>query len=902
MVVTASTTKPVVLFLKKDEKKISLKRNKKLNQQAEIICASDPSSGLEVLSRQDVAVLICDPQMDKMDGIEFISRVRKLSPDTFRVLLNCAAEPGFMVKAINKGKVWKCLTSPWKVEEIEEVVQEGIELWNRKQEAEKRPVINRPDFYLQLVKQITDLLNQSENVNFLLKETVNLIRSSLHYDVVSIYLWDDQAEELVLRSNIGLSIDPRKPVKLKPDEGLTGYVFSTRRSCIVMPASKHKHYKYIPAIGEKKFESYIGVPIILGQRTLGVLVAQIREQELISPAEETLFQLISSRLAGLLDVANRVEKLKKPKKKKHAARVYQGKGVSPGYATGSVYLLQGLFKEVSFDHLEPTPVKNEISRLMQSFKTVEKEQKKLIEHLKEEGELSKSEIKIFKSHLMIVQDAELLNSICQKITQKKTTAETAVVEEFENIAGQFENQQNRYFQERAQDFRDIGENVLQYLLTSRGEWKESRRSLEGAVIVARDISPSMLPTLNNEKVAAIVTETGGATSHTAILARSLGIPAVVGVENVCKMVVRGEQLLVDGRTGLVFLNPEKSLLQEYAKNYKKQARYRKILEKQGQVSSESGMQVKLTANIGFPVDMEFAVKYKIGDVGLFRTEFPFMQYEKWPTVAQQAAIYEDAAKKFTGHITIRTLDIGADKLLPYFKFPHEENPMLGLRSIRFSMEYLDFFKDQIKAILMVINRGYQFRILLPMVSRIWELETASKIIKQTGLELDMPQDRLPELGIMTEVPGVLHQLIDFKQYINFISIGTNDLIQYILAVDRNSSIVGHLYSAFHPAVIRTMHEIIQKGKSYDLEVSICGETAGTPIGALALISLGCRQLSILPARTPIIRFLINKLTPQLCEKIKDRILSETRQKDIESFLNEELETLEPKLLETELSS
>lgn len=403
--------------------------------------------------------------------------------------------------------------------------------------------------------------------------------------------------------------------------------------------------------------------------------------------------------------------------------------------------------------------------------------------------------------------------------------------------------------------------------------------------------------LHRNKVAAIISEKGGETSHAAILAKSLGIPAVVGINNICNLVKSGERLLIDGSTGFIFSNPDKGLVLEYENTHKKLAKLKEIIESEDEDAGYASLPVSLTANIGFPVDVETAKQYRLNDVGLFRTEFAFAQYGKWPGVEEQMRIYEGLGTHFRGHITIRTLDIGADKMLPYFSFPKEENPLLGLRAIRFSMEYLDLFRDQIRAILLAMKKGYRFRVLLPMVSSVWEVETAREILEQLGNEIIMTHSQLPPLGIMTEVPAVLYQLEDYKDMVDFFSVGTNDLIQYLLAVDRNSGTVGHLYSGFHPAVLRALDDIYLKTKSLGKEVTVCGEMAGTPSGALALVALGYRQLSVLPSRAPAIRYLCKRIDEGFLRGVRVKILNEKNDREIESYLNETLESIDPILIE-----
>jgi phosphotransferase system enzyme I (PtsP) len=706
---------------------------------------------------------------------------------------------------------------------------------------------------------------------------------------------------LRLRSTKGLNVDPlRTPITLSPDEGLTGLVFETARAITVMPASEHPRYRYFPEIGEEEYESYIGVPILLKNKCIGVLVGQTKDKRLINPAEETLFQIIASRLAGLLEVADRLERLKTPSIVKHETRTYQGKGVSTGVAIGKVFIFRGLFQQMSTDKLTASSPNIEIGRLKKALKEVEEDLRELIKTLDSEALLSKAEIDIFRAHLMILQGSTLRNTLSQKLKNKNIPAELAVIEGIESIAEQFEGLSDKYLREKAQDFRDIGERILQDLVKLKKGRSVVMEPQEGSALVAYDIGPSFISMLFKNKVSAVVLERGGETSHAVIIAKSLGIPAVVGIDNICSLLKSGERVIVDGKTGFIFSNPDESLIAEYQNTYIKLMKVREVIEEAGKEDTDSdGLGVKITANIGFPIDVQLAKHYGIKDVGLFRTEFAFSQYNKWPGIREQVRIYSDLARDFDGYVTVRTLDIGADKLLPYFEFPKEDNPLLGLRAIRFSMEYLDLFKDQIRAILLTLKKGYQFRILLPMISNLWEVETAKEIIEQMARETGLFSSDIPSLGIMMEVPAILYQLDDYKDMIDFISIGTNDLIQYILAVDRNSNVVGHLYSGFHPAVLRVLDDIYNETRYSGMDVSVCGELAGTTSGALGLIALGYKQLSVSPSHVPYIRYLCKKVDKHMLGTVRRNILNIKKQTDIERYLIEALEKIDPSLIDIE---
>ncbi len=762
-------------------------------------------------------------------------------------------------------------------------------------------LIDRADFHLKIVQEISDLVNKSTGLNTILRRVVNKVASSLHFDVVSVYIWDEEKDHLYLRSTKGLSVNPLKdPITLKPNEGLTGLVYQTARPLKAMPASKHPRYKYFPEIGEEEYESYIGVPILLQNRCIGVLVGQTKEERVINPAEEMLFEIIASRLAGLLEVADRLERLKTPSIVKHETRTYQGKGVSNGIAIGNVFLFRGLFQQISSDESDNYNPKAEKKRLLKALSDVEADLEKLIKTLDTKKILSKAEIEIFRAHLLVIQGNTLRNSMFEQLEGRNISAETAVIEAIEDIAEQFEGLSDRYLREKAQDFRDIGERILHDLLKLKNGHPHQAEPEQGSILIANDIGPSFISMLFKNNVSAVVIEKGGETSHSVIIAKSLGIPAVVGIDNICNQIRPGEKVIVDGKTGFIFSNPDNTLISEYQSSYSNIIKVRELLEREADaVVGEKTLGIKLTANIGFPTDIETAKSYGINDVGLFRTEFAFTQYEKWPKVREQLRIYKNVAKNFEGYITVRTLDIGADKLLPYFDFPKEENPLLGLRAIRFSMEYLDLFKDQIKAILLTCKKGYKFKIMLPMITNLWEVETAKEIIENLAKEVGVTSADLPELGVMMEVPAMLYQLDDYNDLIDFISVGTNDLIQYVLAVDRNSNMVGHLYSAFHPAVLRLLNDVHLKSQYLGMDVSVCGELAGTPSGALSLLSLGYTQLSVSPAYVPTVRYLCNRIDRDLLNTVRHKILNMRKKSDIERYMIETLESIDPALIEIE---
>jgi len=753
-------------------------------------------------------------------------------------------------------------------------------------------------FHLKVVHEISDLINKSVGLNTVLGRVVRKISSSLHYDVVSIYVWDDLREVLRLVANRGLQVKPKSDILLRSDEGLTGMVHKTKVPLVAMPASKHPNYKYFPEIGEEEYESYIGVPIMLHDVCVGVLVGQNKTPMQITPAEQTLFQIIALRLAGVLEVANTLDRLKPPSMVKHETRTYQGKGVSEGVAVGKAVTFRGLFRRMSTMEMVARTPKIEKRRVRNSIRNISQDLKNTIKKMDSEGKLSKNEVDIFRSHLMIVDSRDMERGTGNLIDEKNVSAEAAVVEYLESQALRFESLPDSYMRERAYDFRDIGERILRDLTHSKDGSIPVSADGEPLILVAREIGVSFVTAVEGE-VGGIVLEKGGETSHAIIIAKSLGIPVVVGIDNIVNLVHPGEDMIVDGRSGFIFTNPDQVLKDEYLAMRERALKLRNFIETEAIKSTGTGIDIDITANVGVPADVEVAKRYGIKSAGLFRTEFAFARFKKWPSIRSQLKIYKEISGNFEGEVTIRTLDVGSDKMLSYLNMPKEENPLLGLRSIRFSMEYLDLFRDQVKSILLAAKKEGNFRILLPMVSNVWEVETAVQIINELSAEVGLNREDIPKLGIMMEVPALAYQFGDYADLIDFVSVGTNDLIQYLLAVDRNSNAVGHLYSAFHPSVVRmldfTREQVISSGK----ELSICGEMAGVPSGTLLLLALGYRHLSVSPLRFPYVKFLSDRLSERMLEGIRSDVLLLTKESDIERYLKDILNSINPMLLEVE---
>lgn len=752
---------------------------------------------------------------------------------------------------------------------------------------------NRAEMHLRIVKEIGELLSSSAEAGSLLKSLVDHLGRSLGYDVVSLYLWDEKIGKLVMLANQGLTLQADAPVMLLPDEGLVGTVFANQQPMSVAPASQHPKYKFFPELGEKAFETFIGVPVMFHRRCLGVLVVQAREEQDRNTSCEELLEIVASRVAHLIEVGGRIDQ--PGMRGGVGSSVMQGIGVSSGIAPGPVFRLQGVAQSIKGKELDSFGVEREFERLDQAAKQVDEDLGDLVSTLLSDSKLSEAELAIFRAQRQLLTDPMFQEGLRKNLAQFGGAAEWAVQQTVEQLCEQFAALGPSFFRERLFDLKDIEEKLLRVLLRERGLHVSQQQPEAGSILIAHEVGPSQMIAYS-DLLAGVVTEVGGEGGHMAILARSLGIPAITGIENLMETIRDEDLLLVDGRTGFLFVNPSEVLRRDYDVYRAKQEEVKTFLREGGKDLEGCVFPLRVSANIGFPGDLASARNYGLQDVGLFRSEFSYMQSSSWPSIEEQTAWITEIQKELGGLITLRTLDIGSDKQLPYFAMPREENPMLGMRSVRFSMENTRQLKDQLHAVIDARLVGADVRVLLPMVTQLWEVDTVREMLDTLISEHKISPSFRPSLGMMVEVPGVYWLLDHFLRKVDFLSIGTNDLVQYLLAVDRNSAHVGHLYCEHHPVVIRFLNDLLRKVRSHGKSVTICGEMAGSPVGILILLALGFDHLSVLPQRASVVRFIARRLTSEKLMEIRKFLLQESNAFNIQNFLIHELEGIHPDLL------
>ena len=580
-------------------------------------------------------------------------------------------------------------------------------------------------------------------------------------------------------------------------------------------------------------------------------------------------------------------------------QIKHGIAVSPGVAISRAVVLDAEDVPVPRRTIARDRVPDEIDRLEKALEQSCAD----IEQLRHEAAaaLGEEPAKIFDFHLGMLRDVKLVEQFKRRIERDRVQAGYAVYVVMRQLANTWHQQEARIFRERVGDIWDLERRVLGHLLgSSRRELSQLRQE---AVLVAHDLTPSQTASLDKKKIKGIATDAGGRTSHTAILAHALGIPAIVGLEDLSGQVNTGDTIIIDGNRGQVIIDPDAARLLEYRHYLQRITAFEHALVELTDLPAETtdGVRIDLLANIEFPSEIEFALEKGAEGIGLYRTEFLFLASDTEPSEDEQAEAYEKAIRAVGGRpFTIRTLDLGADKVPDRAPTDHvEHNPFLGCRSIRLCLQDLPLFKTQLRAILRASAAG-PVKIMFPMISNVMEVRQAKMILSDVMEDLDDQglayRPDIP-VGIMIEVPSAALQANLLSGEVDFFSIGTNDLIQYTVAVDRGNERIANLYSASHPAVIGLIKDVVRAANRGEISVSLCGEMAGEPEFVLLLLGLGLRELSITPPAIPEVKKIIRSVSMKHCRRVARRVASFDTDREILNYLREEVRKIIPEVLD-----
>ncbi|WP_026477767.1 phosphoenolpyruvate--protein phosphotransferase [Alkaliphilus transvaalensis] len=559
--------------------------------------------------------------------------------------------------------------------------------------------------------------------------------------------------------------------------------------------------------------------------------------------------------------------------------MFRGTGASPGIAIGKAFLIEK--EEIKIEQRSIQDIDFEINR----FNTALEESKKQIEMIRQKGSIEQK--KILEAHIMILEDPELIKSVEAKIKTEKINVEAVLKEVLDMFINIFEGMDDEYMRERGADIRDVGQRLMSNLL---GKEQVSLDSLvENVILVAHDITPSDTAQMNPNRVLGFLTDIGGRTSHSAIMARTMEIPAVVGLGDITDQVKTGDMLVLDGSQGKVFVNPDEEIIKAYLETQRKEQEEKEELRAliDSETITKDGKKVELGCNIGNPKDAKKASEKGAEGIGLYRTEFLYMDRDTLPNEEEQFNAYKEVLEIMgTSPVVIRTLDIGGDKELPYLKLPKEMNPFLGYRAIRICLDKKDIFKTQLRALLRASIYG-NLKIMYPMISSVEEVREANDILEEVKAQLSREGIEISpsiEIGIMIEIPSaaVISDLL--AKEVDFFSIGTNDLIQYTTAVDRMNEKISYLYNPFNPAVLRLIKSVIDNGHREGIWVGMCGEVAGDPRLIPILIGMGLDEFSMSAGALLAARKQIRTLSYQEGHELAQGVLKLSTAVEIEQYI------------------
>jgi len=743
------------------------------------------------------------------------------------------------------------------------------------------------------INELNHLFRDSVSIETLLDEAVEMVAARTQSAVCSIYLYDVEARELTLRATRGLNPESVGTVRLKLGQGLTGLALEQMQTVCEKDASGNPNYKYFPGIFEERYNAFLAVPITRGVTRMGVLVLQRDSDECFNDLDITALETVASQLAHIIENAQFLLGMHEPKKKTARALpqklgVVRGKVGSEGFAYAPAEIID---KQRSLSFLLQRDFDGHYT--LEHFHEATAHTARQLEALQErvEHKLSDAASLIFAAHLMILKDQAFLGQIAQRI-ENGTTAPRAIAETAAEYMRGFLTTGNAYMREKANDIEDLALRLVNNLLSEGQEIDVYKDH----VIITRELFPSDLLKLSSEEARAVVLVGGGVTSHISILARSLGMPLVIASSIELLDVPSGTPILVDAEIGNVYIDPDDEVLSKFSSQQKVR---QSLAEQKALIKPETltadGTRVRLMANINLLTDLKLAAELHCEGVGLYRTEFPFIIRNTFPSEAEQYAIYKKLVESMPGKpLTFRTLDAGGDKILSYYHDIQEQNPALGMRSIRFSLQNKAIFAEQIRAILRAAA-GADLRIMFPMISSLDEFCAARAVVVESIETLAMQgveHHAQPKIGMMVELPSVAELMDDFAGEADFFSIGTNDLVQFMLGVDRTNESVAELYLPHHPSVLRTLDRIVRSATERGCDVSVCGDMAHGPRYIPFLLGIGVSTLSVDPAYLLRTQQIVARTSLPDARELAREALAQSRVSDIAALL-ETAHTSEP---------
>ena len=744
---------------------------------------------------------------------------------------------------------------------------------------------------LDVLRKIVQEVNVTPDLESVLNLIVRNIQRAIKTEVCSVYLFDEDDQHYVLMATEGLKKEAVGRVRLSATEGLVGLVVERAEPINLENAADHPAFKYVESTGEEQFSSFLGVPIIHHRKVLGVLVVQQSEVRRFDESEEAFLVTLSAQLAGAIAHAEATGSITSIGEQSEETVDLRFEGVpgSSGVAIGRATVISPPADLSAVPDKIAKNIDHEIESFNAALESVRRDIKVVGRSLAQR--LRAEEQALFDVYLRMLDDNALAGEVVERI-RAGNWAQGALREVVNEHVRQFSMMDDPYLRERATDIKDLGRRVLSYL---QEEAPATLEFSDETILIADELTPAMLGEVPSDKLVGLVSVHGSSNSHAAILARSMGIPTIMGAVDLPHTKLDGRELILDGYSGRVYVQPGEDLLKAYREIIKGEQEQAVELEalKDLPAETEDGYRVPLWVNTGLIADVARSLDRGAEGIGLYRTEIPFMIRDFFPSEQEQTETYRKQLEAFAPRpVTMRTLDIGGDKALPYFPIK-EENPFLGWRGIRVTLDHPEIFLVQVRAMLKAAEGHDNLRIMLPMVTSVAEVDEACRQIdravtelKEEGLDI-----RRPQVGVMVEVPAAVYQVRRFARRVDFISVGSNDLTQYLLAVDRNNPRVAGLYASYHPAVLRALKFIAQEAHRGNVPVSICGELASEQGGALLLMAMGYDMLSMNATNLPRVKSAIRSVKKTDADALLDEVMAMDDADRIQAFISERLEEL-----------
>lgn len=742
---------------------------------------------------------------------------------------------------------------------------------------------------LSVLRSIVQDVNAAQNLDQALAIIVRRVKDTIAADVCSVYLSPNEVRELVLMATNGLDESSVGKVRLDWHQGLVGLVAERAEPINLGNAPEHPRYIYFPETGEEHYPAFLGVPVIHHRKVLGVMVVQQHAERPYDEDTVTFMVTIAAQLAGAIihaEASGGISGLRlRPSVE---SRPLPGQPGAPGIAIGTTVVIHPHADIDSIPDRGVDDVEAERERLLRAIGRVRGDVRDMVQRMS--GTLPAGDSALFDAYLMMLDSDSFLGSTLERINAGNW-APAALRDTIHEHARAFDAMEDPYLRERAQDVRDLGRRILHRL---REEAPQEKRDYpKDTVLVGEEITASMIAEVPPERLAGIVSVRGSRTSHAAILARAIGVPAVMGANDLPISRIDGYSIIADGYGGRVYVNPSSAVRREYLRLRREEAQLSAELSSLRDLPSETldGVRIPLLANTGLVSDIRPSLNSGAEGIGLYRTEFPFMIRERFPGEEEQRQVYRQVLESFSPRpVTMRTLDVGGDKALPYFPI-EEDNPFLGWRGLRITLDHPEIFMVQIRAMLRANVGLDNLRLLLPMVSSVGEVDEALDLIRRAHAELleeGVPVS-MPQSGVMLEVPSAVFQAERLASRVDFLSVGTNDLTQYLLAVDRNNSRVAELYEPLHPAVLQALNKAVEGAHAQGKPVSVCGEMAGDPAAAVLLVGMGMDALSMSASSLLRIKSVVRSFTIDRAQALLNEVLAMEEAHQVRERVNVVLE-------------